>query len=114
MQVERQVYSDAVLITVMEPRIDAALAVHFKDHVKQHSENAPSRVVVDMSHVQFLDSSGLGAMVAAMKQLGPDRSLELVSLTPTVEKVFKLTKMDTVFTIHDSAKTAIADLAHAS
>ena len=35
-----------------------------------------------------------------MKLLGPDRSLELAGLTPTVEKVFRLTRMDSIFTIH--------------
>ena len=58
------------------------------------------RVVLDMSRVAFLDSSGLGAVVAVMKLLAPDRKLELSGLTPTVEKVFRLTRMDSIFTIH--------------
>ena len=53
-----------------------------------------------MTQVAFLDSSGLGAVVAAMKALGPDRPLELAGLTPTVQKVFRLTRMDSVFKIH--------------
>ncbi|NCO17337.1 MAG: anti-sigma factor antagonist, partial [Alphaproteobacteria bacterium] len=32
--------------------------------------------------------------------IGPERKLELVGLTPTVAKVFRLTRMDTIFTIH--------------
>jgi len=74
--------------------------------------DAPARVVLDVAMVEFLDSSGLGAVVAAMKQLGVDRKLELAGLTPTVEKVFRLTRMDTVFTIHENANAAMAGLAH--
>jgi anti-sigma B factor antagonist len=50
--------------------------------------------------VHFLDSSGLGAVVGVMKLLAPERRLELAGLTPTVAKVFRLTRMDSVFTIH--------------
>jgi len=57
-------------------------------------------VLLDLSRVAFLDSSGLGAVVAVMKLIGPERKLELVGLTPTVAKVFRLTRMDTIFTIH--------------
>jgi anti-sigma B factor antagonist len=60
------------------------------------------RVVLDMSNVGFLDSSGLGAVVSVMKALGPVRRLELSGLTATVEKVFRLTRMDSVFIIHKS------------
>ena len=53
--------------------------------------------------------SGLGAIVAVRKLLAPDRVLELSSLTPTVEKVFRLTRMDSIFTIHPSHEVAIAN-----
>ena len=88
------------LIKVAEDRIDAAVAIQFKDLVREMTEDGPIRVVLDLSRVTFLDSSGLGAVVAAMKQVGAGRTLELAGLTPNVEKVFRLTRMDTVFTIH--------------
>ncbi|KMW58592.1 Anti-sigma F factor antagonist (spoIIAA-2) [Candidatus Rhodobacter oscarellae] len=114
MQMECQVYSDAVLILVNESRIDAAVAIQFKEKVRELATDGPERVVLDMSKVEFLDSSGLGALVAAMKHLDSGRSLELAALTTTVEKVFRLTRMETVFTIHKDARTAIAELARAS
>ena len=112
MQLAAQDYGEAVLITVDEPRIDAAVAVQFKDRVRELAGDAPARVVLDVEKVKFIDSSGLGAVVAAMKQLGPDRRLELAGLTTTVQKVFHLTRMDTVFTIHQDAGAAVAGLAH--
>jgi len=114
MNLERQDYGSALLITVAEPRIDAAVAIQFKDSLREMTDGGPDRVVLDLGQVQFLDSSGLGAVVAAMKLLGPERRLELANLTPTVEKVFHLTRMNSVFTIHSDAATAMAGLAHAS
>jgi anti-sigma B factor antagonist len=60
-----------------------------------------------LSQVEFLDSSGLGAVVAAFKAKKLDQSLELVALQPAVKKVFRLTRMDTVFSIHENAIAAI-------
>jgi len=71
---------------------------------------AHPRVVLDLARVKFLDSSGLGAIVAVRKLLGPDRVMELSSLTPTVEKVFRLTRMDTIFTIHPTHEAALASV----
>ena len=67
---------------------------------------AARRVVLDLSRVTFVDSSGLGAIVAAMKMLAPDRRLDLAGLQTNVERVFRLTRMDTVFVIHADAGAA--------
>lgn len=101
------------IVTVDEARIDAAVAIQFKDAMRAMTDAGPRRVVLDLSSVSFLDSSGLGAVVAAMKQAGPERSLELAGLTPTVEKVFHLTRMDTVFTIHPDVASVSTRLANA-
>ena len=114
MKLVRHERGDDLLIVVEETRIDAAVAVLFKDEMRRLTGGAKARVVLDMASVGFLDSSGLGALVAAMKQLGPDRRLELAALAPAVDKVFRLTRMDTVFTIHESADGALGGLARAS
>ena len=99
---------DFQVVRVCEPRIDAAVAIRFKDAMREATGNGAPHVVLDLSAVDFVDSSGLGAIVAAMKQLGSTRRLDLAGLTPTVERVFRLTRMDSVFTIHDSLADAKA------
>lgn len=93
---------DGIVARVEEDRIDAAVAIQFKDRMREIVQDPTPRVILDLSRVAFLDSSGLGAVVAVMKLVGPDRKLELAGLTSTVEKVFRLTRMDRVFTIHDA------------
>ena len=100
-----------LVIKVLEDRIDAASAIQFKDRMRELTQTDSDRVVLDLSGVAFLDSSGLGAVVAVLKALGPTRKLELAGLTPTVQKVFRLTRMEQVFTIHDQLPH---DLRHAS
>ncbi|MCK0126110.1 STAS domain-containing protein [Gelidibacter sp. F2691] len=115
MQLSFQDSQQARVITVENSRIDAAIAISFKDHMREMTADGPDRVVVDMTRVDFIDSSGLGAIVAAMKQVPDGRSFELAGLSKTVKKVFSLTRMDTVFTIHDDVSSAIdGGLANAS
>lgn len=96
-----------LFVTVAEPRIDAAGAIQFKDKMRELSQPIDGRIVLDMGSVEFVDSSGLGAIVAAMKQLKPGQKLELAALTDTVAKVFRLTRMDSIFPIHESIDSAM-------
>jgi anti-sigma B factor antagonist len=100
---------EILVVRAMQDRIDAASAIQFKDRMREITQAASSRVLLDMSQVAFLDSSGLGAVVAVLKALGPDRKLELSGLTPTVQKVFRLTRMDSVFTIHAEIPDGLRD-----
>lgn len=109
MQLQTQTRPKVLSVLVMNDRIDAASAIQFKEQMRDLTQSAGPRVVLDLARVQFLDSSGLGAIVAVKKLLAPDRILELSGLTPTVEKVFRLTRMDSIFTIHPSHEVAIGN-----
>ena len=100
MELFAEALDGALVVRVMEERLDAAIAIQFKDRMRELAVQPSARVVLDLALVDFLDSSGLGAIVAVMKFLAPTRTLELSGLTANVAKVFHLTRMDTVFTIH--------------
>ena len=105
---------DCLVIAVHEKRVDAAVAVRFKDQIREMTDAPSKRVVLNLAEVEFLDSSGLGAVVGAMKQLGGDRPMDLAGLTPGVDKVFRMTRMDTVFRIYPDLAAALRGVAHAS
>ena len=107
MEFETTRKGDILRINVLASRIDAACAIRFKDHMRALCTDCPPRVLLDLQNVDFLDSSGLGAVVAARKYLGEARRLELAGLAPKVSKVFRLTRMDSVFTIHPSADAVL-------
>lgn len=95
------------VVSVDEDRIDAAVAIKFKDEMRAKTEDGAKRVILDLSKVAFIDSSGLGAVVAAMKQLGAARKLDLAGMTPAVDKVFRLTRMDSVFSMYPTLDAAL-------
>lgn len=107
MNLELSTRGDTLLVRVAEPRIDAAVAIEFKDQMRKAMATRTTRVLLDLEEVNFLDSSGLGAVVAVMKMMEAGRKLELSGLTPPVDKVFRLTRMDRVFTIHRDAASAL-------
>ncbi|RID92540.1 anti-sigma factor antagonist [Gemmobacter lutimaris] len=109
MNLHAKTLADTLLVEVEEDRIDAACAIQFKDRMRELVAKAEGRVLIDMARVRFLDSSGLGAVVAVMKLLGPERRLELAGLTPAVDKVFRLTRMDSVFRIHPDLPAALRE-----
>ena len=96
------------ILRVDENRIDASVAIAFKDRFRDLVSGSSGDVILDLARVDFIDSSGLGAIVAARKLLGGDRKLELAGLTPAVDKVMTLTRMHTVFPIHADAVAAAA------
>lgn len=111
MDFHTQQQGEILRIDVTLDRLDAAVAIQFKDKLRELTAHAPPRVLLDLQSVTFLDSSGLGAVVSTMKLLKETSALELAGLSPPVQKVFRLTRMDSVFTIHTSADQVMATAA---
>ena len=87
MKLESQRRGEMIVIQVMDDRIDAAGAIQFKERMRELIAEPSDRVVLDMSNVGFLDSSGLGAVVSVMKAEAANRANFMVrvlvrSLTP--------------------------------
>ena len=107
MEIEREDFGDTAVIRCLEDRLDAVIAVQFKDKFRGFADDGTTRFVLDMSRIEFMDSSGLGAIVAVYKLLGQDKLLDLAALTQPVERVFKLTRMDSVFNIYADTDAAL-------
>jgi len=108
MELTKQACGGTTVIKCDGARLDAAVAVQFKEGFRELTATPSERVILDMSAVNFMDSSGLGAVVAVYKLLGEGRSLDLAGLTQTVGRVFRLTRMDSVFRIFPDIETAIS------
>lgn len=65
------------------------------------------QVVLDLSKVGFMDSTGLGAMLSCLRSLkAKSGSLKLASLTPEVAQLFEMVLMDRVFEIFPDVPSA--------
>lgn len=99
MRLQTERCGEELLVVVDETRLDAAIATAFKDQMRQALAAGGSVVALDLSRVDFMDSSGLGALISVLKGMPHGRRLELQGLRPNVERVLRLTRMDSVFTV---------------
>lgn len=108
MQLKQQSIDGHTVITLQETRLDAAIADQFKTTMMDLVQSGQRQLVLDLATVDFIDSSGLGAVVSVLKGVGKDGSLKLCQLQDGVMSIFRLTRMTQVFSIHPSAEDALA------
>ncbi|SRR5215468_3146662 len=81
----------------------------FKKTVTRLLEEGHTRLLVDLSGVGFLDSSGLGALVRALTQSQKEGGqTKLLGAGPQIRKLLQMTKLDSVFEIHDDMEAAVS------
>ena len=107
MKLETEQHGSITIVKLCEVRLDAALSVQFKEGMREVVDAGATDIVLDLGSVTFMDSSGLGAIVSVMKYIGREKTFRLAALTAAVDKVFKLTRMDSVFGILTSPAEAI-------
>jgi anti-sigma B factor antagonist len=92
--------------------VEGAAAAALRQHVTGALERTPA-IVLDLSGVHFIDSSGLGVLVRILARTGYD-NLKLCGLTSRISETLKITRLSTVFDIHQSEVDAIAAFYRAS
>ena len=111
MQIENKKADQVLVVIPVEKRIDASSAVDFKGKMIDWINEGNYRIALDLSHVDFIDSSGLGAIVSSLKALGNQGDLVICCVHEMVMSLFKLTRMDRVFKIYSTQEEAIKALA---
>jgi anti-sigma B factor antagonist len=97
-------------VKVEVERLDAAAAPAFKAALEQHISDKPDRAVVDVGKVAFLDSTGLGVLVAMLKMMDQPGVLAIAGAGPAVRRLLQITQLDRVFRLFDSPDQAQAAL----
>lgn len=92
--------SNSITLKLNAKRLDAAIARDLRSEILDCiNSGTATHVIVDLESVDFMDSSGLGALVSVRKNIPADHEIEIRNANDFVAKVLKLTKMDRVFSI---------------
>ncbi len=92
----------------IEGEIDVYTAPTLREHLSDLVADGRHHLVLDLEHVQFLDSTGLGVLVGGLKRVrAHDGTLELVCTQERILKVFRITGLTKVFPIHASVPEAL-------
>lgn len=97
-------------VIVVEPRgeIDVWTAERLRTALHEAEGSDASSIVVDLTGVGFLDSTGIGVLVGALRrQKERERELRLVVSHPHVLKVLTITSLDKVFAIDETIDAAL-------
>lgn len=88
--------------------VDMSRSPGLREAIKQAIEPGAARVVVDLTEVGYMDSSGLATLVEAMKLTRSSSSaLVLCGMNDRVRAIFEIAKLDQYFTIVDDLAAAV-------
>jgi len=93
-------------------RLDAAVAPEVREEINRVVDDGPGNLLLDLSGVTFVDSSGLSVLVLALKSANAKGGkAALFKVNPTVRSLLELTRLHRVFEIFDDEEQACASLA---
>ncbi|MBL8756818.1 MAG: STAS domain-containing protein [Phycisphaerae bacterium] len=109
LQVTSRSEGDAIVVVPVGD-IDLAGSPTLREELKRVSAGRPAKMIVDLSAVSYMDSSGVATLVEALQTARKSRAkLVLCNLQDRVRSIFEIAKLETVFTIMptlDAAKSA--------
>ncbi|MEM6973907.1 MAG: STAS domain-containing protein [Pseudomonadota bacterium] len=88
-------------------RLDHAIAATFREEILSKAMTSGQTLVLDLSSVEFIDSSGLGALMGLRKRLGWSVRIVLAGLRSPVFRVFELARVTSVFSFYTSVDAAV-------
>ncbi len=109
MQLVTEDLGAVVVLTLPEQKLDATISTVFKEMAVKELRDDRKVYLLDLEPIRFLDSSGLGAIVGIRKAIGRDGQMHICGLSPAVERVFELLKMNRIFQIFETREEALAE-----
>jgi len=99
---------DDVDVLRISGRLDLVSSNNLKDCVRQRLDEKRTLLVLNMQGVDFINSSGLGALVSILKDVRLVKGrLVLSELAPYVQEIFEITQLSHVFEIHPTEAQAV-------
>lgn len=100
---------DGWTVVAASGEIDVATAPELRERLTDLVDAGATRLVVDLEDVDFIDSTGLGVLVGAVRRArGDEGDVRLVCTNPRILKVFQATGLHEVFVIGATVDEAIA------
>lgn len=100
---------DEVTIMTLRGQLDALNAPNLKKDTENLVSEGRTSVVFDMSGLELIDSSGVGAIVSLFKQVRTHKGdVKIAALTGQPREIFKLLRLDSAFDLTEQVEDAVA------
>jgi anti-sigma B factor antagonist len=101
--------SDQPNVLALDGEIDLHVSPRVAISLTQMVKKSPAQLVVDLSRVRYIDSSGLAVLIEAMQSVTDYGGLfALAGMQETVRSIFEIARLDQVFRIFPDVKSALA------
>jgi len=101
-------WQEEVAIVDVAGDIDLNRSLDFQKSLLSVLDDGPHRIIVNLSSVPYMDSSGVASLVKLLSRARKGGcQLSLVGLTPRVKSLFEITRLDVVFNISPTEKDAL-------
>lgn len=99
---------DGLPVLAVAGEIDIYTAPLFKQAVVNLVSEGSTQVIIDLSDVTFMDSSGFGTLLGATKRLRPlGGGLHLAGANGTIQRMLHLTRLDTIMRVYPTPEEAV-------
>ena len=101
--------AEKMKVVRLEGQLNAHSALQLKEQIAALADDGVIQIIVNLTQVEFVDSSGLAALVSGMRRTRVEGgNFKLVGVQPMVMQVFELTTLDRVFEFHPNEEAAVA------
>ncbi len=106
MESEKIIKNDVVVFRI-KGDIDAYSSPNLKDKVAKEIGKGTKKIVLNLTNVDYIDSAGLGVLVALLKRVKKEQGILRISgLKPNILKIFQLTRLNQIFDIYNTEEEA--------
>jgi anti-anti-sigma factor len=107
-----QRYEKDVTIFALEGRVDSEGAMQLDETLRAAVEAGETRIVLDMSEVQYMNSAALRTLADIItKTRDKAGDMKLAALQPKVRRVLQIVGFDRFSSVHETLESALADFA---
>jgi anti-sigma B factor antagonist len=109
MKIKEKIENHVAVLSLSGKMMGGPETTALHDHIRGLLNDGVNKVVIDLGGVKWINSSGLGVLMAAMTTLkNADGQLKLASVTEKVESLLMITQLMRIFETYDSVERAVS------
>jgi anti-sigma B factor antagonist len=111
LKIDTKPISNQASLINLEGEVDVYTAPQLKQQIISLLDAGAQHIMVDLSAVEYLDSTALGVLIGGLKRLRErDGSLDLICPSPRIKRIFEITGLDKIFDIFATQDEATKSL----
>lgn len=107
MEINIDKYENYSIAKISEEKVDTAIAPELKSEFMTLSQDGVKNLIIDMSDVKYVDSSGLSALLVGNRSFTDQGAFVLYNVTDHVMKLISISQIDKVMTVLPSKEEAV-------